>query len=242
MPTGAIINSSAVLIGGMAGAILGEKLPGNLKETLNLIFGLCAMAMGITNIVLMKNMPAVVLSAILGTAIGILLHFDELINGLGRGLLGIMDKLRLPMKKGLDLKEFNQRFLTVIVMFCASGTGIYGAIVSGMNGDHSILITKAILDLFTAMIFACELGFPVSLIAIPQFLIMLCLFLGGDAIFSLTTDVMINDFKAVGGLLMIASGFRMIRVKNFPIAEMIPGMIIAMPISWIWTSFIAPLL
>lgn len=47
--------------------------------------------------------------------------------------------------------------VTIIVLFCASGTGIYGSIVSGMSGDHSVLISKSILDLFTAAIFACSL-------------------------------------------------------------------------------------
>ncbi len=37
-----------------------------------------------------------------------------------------------------------------------------------MTGEHSILIAKSILDLFTALIFACTLGGVVSLIAIPQ--------------------------------------------------------------------------
>ena len=49
---------------------------------------------------------------------------------------------------------------------------------------------------------------------------------------------MINDFKACGGFLMIATGFRMIKVKEFPIADMIPAMVIVMPISWLWVNYI----
>jgi uncharacterized membrane protein YqgA involved in biofilm formation len=52
---------------------------------------------------------------------------------------------------------------------------------------------------------------------------------------------MINDFKACGGVLLLATGFRMIRVKMFPVADMIPAMILAMPVSWLWTSFVLPL-
>ncbi|MCI9443013.1 MAG: DUF554 family protein [Ruminococcus sp.] len=117
------------------------------------------------------------------------------------------------------------------VLFCASGTGIYGSIVSGMTGDHSILIAKSILDLFTALIFACILGGVVSVIAIPQFIIFLLLFLAAGFIFPMTTDTMIADFKACGGFLMLATGFRMIKVKMFPTADMIPAMVIVMPCS-----------
>ena len=49
--------------------------------------------------------------------------------------------------------EWMSRYIAAVVLFCASGTGIFGALQSGLNGDQSILISKAILDFFTAAIF-----------------------------------------------------------------------------------------
>lgn len=138
-------------------------------------------------------------------------------------------------------EEFMASLVTIIVLFCASGTGIYGSIISGMTGDHSILIAKSILDLFTALIFACTLGMVVSIVAIPQFVIFLILFLCAGLIYPATTPTMINDFKACGGFIMLATGFRMIKVKMFPTADMIPSMIIVMPFSWFWVNDILPL-
>lgn len=69
------------------------------------------------------------------------------------------------------------------------------------------------------------------MIAIPQFIIFLLLFLAAGFIFPMTTDTMIADFKACGGFLMLATGFRMIKVKMFPTADMIPAMVIVMPCS-----------
>ena len=66
--------------------------------------------------------------------------------------------------------------MTAVVLFCSSGTGIYGSIISGISGDHSILIAKSFLDFFTAMIFACSLGMAVAAIAVPQLAIFLALF------------------------------------------------------------------
>jgi uncharacterized membrane protein YqgA involved in biofilm formation len=197
------------------------------------------MAMGISSIVLMENMPAVVFSVIIGTAIGLAIHLGDKINKAGAGMQKFISKF-VKNSSELPEAEFDATLTTVIVLFCASGTGIYGSIVSGMTGDHSILIAKSILDLFTALIFACMLGLVVSAIAIPQFLIFLVLFLCAGAIFPLTTDSMINDFKACGGFLMLATGFRMIKVKMFPIADMIPAMILVMPISWFWVNYIIP--
>jgi hypothetical protein len=110
-----------------------------------------------------------------------------------------------------------------------------------MTGDHSILISKSILDLFTALIFACMLGLIVSAIAIPQFIIFFILFLCAGVIYPMTTPAMINDFKACGGFLLIATGFRMLKLKMFPTADMIPAMILVMPISFMWVNYILPL-
>ena len=47
---------------------------------------------------------------------------------------------------------------------------------------------------------------------------------------------MIGDFKACGGFLMIATGFRIMKLRQFPTADMIPAMILVMPISWAWVN------
>lgn len=84
------------------------------------------------------------------------------------------------------------------------------------------------------------LGGVVSLIAIPQLVIFLALFFGANLIYPLTTPAMIDDFKAAGGMIMLATGFRMIKVKMFPTADMIPAMILVMPVSWMWVEWIMP--
>ena len=57
MPIGVIINAVSVAIGGILGALVGNKLNEDFKTKINMIFGACSMAMGIGSIVLMKNMP-----------------------------------------------------------------------------------------------------------------------------------------------------------------------------------------
>src|SRR5699024_2818950 len=102
----------------------------------------------------------------------------------------------------------------------------YGSLDAGMTGDSTILISKSMLDIFTAAIFACNVGYVVSVIAIPLFILLFLLFLLAKFIFPLTTPEMILDFKACGGFLMLSTGFRMIKLKMFPIADMIPAMIL----------------
>ena len=76
---------------------------------------------------------------------------------------------------------------------------------------------------------------------VPQIIIMLTLFFSARLIYPLTTDVMIDDFRAVGGIILLCTSFSMLKLLKFPLANLLPGMILIMPVSWCWTSFIAPL-
>ena len=245
--TGIIINVLSVAIGGIIGAFLGNRLSDGFVRSLNSIFGICSLGMGISSITLMENMPAVILAVILGTAIGLIIHLGDKISMAG----GLLQKLLSSFGHGsssapTDDAAHNQLdislLVTAMVLFCTSGTGIYGSLDAGMTGNITILLSKSILDFFTAMIFACSLGAVTSLIAVPQLIIFMLLYLLAGFIYPLTTPVMVNDFKACGGFILLATGLRIAKVKEFPIADMLPAMAIVMPISAVWVNVIMPIL
>ena len=242
MPVGVTINALSVVFGGIIGAIAGKKLSSEFKANLTLVFGVCSMGMGISSIGLMKYMPAVIFAIVIGTGIGLAIHLGKWINKGAMQMQKPIAKLFKNQSSMMSEEEFLSTLVTIIVLFCASGTGIYGSLDAGMTGDSTILISKSILDFFTAAIFACNLGYVVSVVAVPQFIIFFLLFLGAKFIFPLTTPDMIADFKACGGFLMIATGLRMMKLKEFPIADMIPAMILVMPFSWFWVNCVLPLL
>ena len=241
MPIGIIINGCSVILGGILGCVLGKRLDSQLQNKLQMVFAVCSMSMGIGTIVLMQNIPAVVFSVIFGAMIGHLIHLEDNVNRAAKRMQKIIMRLLGSRSDMSSAEEKGDMLLTVIVLFCASGTGIYGSMISSMTGDHSILIAKSILDLFTALILACSLGLVVSMIAIPQMILFLILFICAGLIYPLSTPEMIGDFKACGGCIMLATGFRMVRLKEFPIADMIPAMALLMPISWAWMNYILPL-
>ena len=242
MPIGVIIDAASVAVGGILGALAGHKLPEHLKVQLNIVLGLCSTGMGISAVGLMKNMPAVIFAIVLGSGIGLAVGLGGWINKGAEAMQRPVARLLHSQNSSMSQEEFTATLVTVIVLFCASGTGIYGSLDAGMTGDSTILISKSILDLFTAAVFACNLGYVVSLVALPQLVIFLALFFGAKGILPMTTPDMIADFKACGGFLMVATGLRMTKIKAFPIADMIPAMVLAMPFSWLWSSCIVPLL
>ena len=242
MPIGIIVNALSVALGGVIGMLFGSKVPEKIKTELIQIFGVCGMGMGISSIVLMKYMPAVVFSVVIGSAIGLATGLGSWVN---KGA-AMMQKpvARLFKNQNSDMPEevYMGTLVTIIVLFCASATGLYGSLDSGMSGDHSILITKSILDFFTALVFASNMGMVISFISIPQCLLFLVIFALAKFIYPLTTPDMIADFKACGGFLLLATGLRIAKIKMYPTADMIPAMILVMPVSWFWANCILPML
>ena len=243
MPVGVIIDAVAVIIGGVVGAVVGKALKKDFVDNMNLILGCCSMCMGVSTIILMEHMPAVVFAIILGTGLGLAVHFGQLINKGGLAMQKVLSKC-VKTSSDVPQKEFEATLVTCITLFCASGTGIYGSIIAGMSGDHSVLMAKAILDLFTAVVFACTLGMVTAAVAVPQFIIFLILFLLGAPIYNGlelgTNSYIINDFKACGGFIMLATGFRMCKIKMFPVADMIPAMVLIFPIAVFWNDYVTP--
>ena len=234
MPIGVLVDVSAVILGGITGDLIKNKLSEDLKNQMNNIFGLCAMCMGISTVVLMKNLPAVVFSIIMGTLMGLVIHFGV---GIQKGAGLVLNKVM----KDVSADVLNL-MVTATVLFSASGTGIYGALDAGMTGNHTVLIAKAILDFFTAVIFACKLGKATSFISIPQFVMLFSIFSLAKVIVPLCSDVMIADFKACGGFVLVATGLRIMKVKDFPVADMTLAMVLVMPVSYVWTTFLLPLI
>lgn len=236
MVTGPFVNGSAILLGGMAGAWLGNKMPERLRVSLPMTFGLSSMGLGIVLIGKIHSLPAVILALILGAAMGELLFLEEKIGRLGSLARGLVSRFQ-SSKGELDQQAFTERYVAILVLFCASGTGIIGAMTEGMTHDSTILLVKAIMDLFTAAIFATLLGYAVALIAVPQLIVQLLLAACAVFIMPHTSEAMMNDFTAAGGFVMLAAGFRIAGIKSFPVANMLPALVLVMPVSHLWTDF-----
>lgn len=155
MPFGVVVNGLSVLFGGLIGGFLGEKIPKRLRVALPLTFGVASMGMGINYIVKLNTLPAVILSLILGSAIGELIRLEDIIKKVAQRARGPIEKLFSGKKNEsgeevIDTEDnqnaFLEKFVGILILFCASGTGIFGALNEGMTGDHVTLFTKSILD------------------------------------------------------------------------------------------------
>lgn len=240
---GPIVNSAATLIGGSVGGLVGDKVSPKLRTQLTLTFGVASMMMGISMIVKMHMLPAVVASLLFGAIIGQILNLEGNIGKAASKMRVVIEKIAPNNPdSGMSHEEYLEKFVAVLVLFVASGTGIFGSMNEGITGDPSILFAKSLLDLLTAAIFATSLGLSVATICVPQFIVQVVLLFLGHSIMSLTTPEMVADFSALGGAIMFATGFRMTGIVSFPIANMLPGLLIVMPISSFWTTTLLPMI
>ena len=204
MPVGVLIDVGSVFLGGLLGGQLGSRLPEKLKKDLTLVFGVSSMAMGVTYLGKVSTLPAVILSVILGLMIGETVHLDGAIRAGAGKMNGAVSRLLPKSSAAMDETRMHQ-LVSIIVLICASGTGIFGALDSGLTGDHTVLCTKAILDFFTAAIFASSLGSVVAFVALPQLILQLLLFFSAGLILPLASAGMQADFAACGGVLMLVA-------------------------------------
>ena len=207
MPYGIMINCTAVLIGGLMGAFLKDYFPDKLKESLPGIFGLSAITMGVTLIIRLESLSAVILAVIIGTVIGELLNLE---TNLMHGLHGL--ESRLPLS--LDDRQLDV-FISMIIL----------------TGDHSVLIAKAIMDFFTAVIFGTTAGYLVGFVAIPQFLVGILLFAGASYILPFVTETMLSNFKACGGIITLAVGLKIADIKRSRVLNILPSLVLVFPFS-----------
>lgn len=229
MPIGVLIDSVAILIGGIIGALAGDKIPSRINAALTGIFGLSAVTMGLSLIIQMKYLSAVVLALILGTLIGECINFEQ---SLSKGLTMLARKL----PGGALSEEQTDNLISMIILFCFSGTGLFGAMNSAISGEHSILIAKAIMDFFTAIIFGATTGYLVGAIAVPQLSVGVLLFCFGNLLLPLLTDFMICDFKAVGGVITMAVGLKISKIRHYQVLNMVPALILVFFMSGLWNK------
>jgi uncharacterized membrane protein YqgA involved in biofilm formation len=230
MPVGVIVNCLAISLGGLIGALARERIPEKIKQNLPVIFSVCAMALGITLIVGVKNLPPVVLALILGTAIGEVLDIEEKLHGL-------TEKLQNKLEKGRAKSDEKavEGFITLLVLFSMSAGFIIGSLHEGMTGDTTLLVIKSILDFFTAMIFATTIGYLVMLISIPALIIGTAFFALAFLILPYLNEALIADFTAGGGIINLLVGIRMMELKKVPVANSIPAIVLFIPLSYLWT-------
>jgi uncharacterized membrane protein YqgA involved in biofilm formation len=219
--SGTLLNAATVLIGGLLGTAVGDRLPATLRENVVRGVGLFSLAMGVKFAIDTTNLLFMLAAMLLGGIVGSLIRVDARLNQLGESL-----QRRFARGKTSTVAE---GFVTASIVFCVGPLTFLGSIQNGLTGDASLLTVKSVLDGFTAIALAATLGWGV-LLTIPLILIYQGgLALGASLFVGLLTDLQLREMSAVGGLLIIGVGLKLLSIRDVKVADFLPA-IIASPL------------
>ena len=229
---GPIVDSASLALGGVAGVFFGRWLPVRIKDSLPLIFGVITVSIGASLVGKAVYLPMVVMALILGTFLGELLHMEKGLEIVIRKAMSWSRRKKNTVEDGFIIQ-----YITLVSAFCFGSMGLFGAFSEGITGNPEILFTKAVLDLFSGLIFGAVLGGRVCFIALPQFCILAALYWSAEIFMPHISEAMLHDFTACGGVIFLATGLRMCGIKIFPVINMLPALVLVFFCSRVWAVF-----
>ena len=214
---GSIINSLTIIFGGLIGLMLKKGISERYQETIMDGLALVVITIGIINAVESKNIILVISSLVIGSIIGEKIRIDKRLNNLG-------GYLESKFKK--EGSRFTEGFVSATLVFCVGAMAIVGSLEAGLLSDYNTLIVKSMLDGITSMIFATTLGLGVLFSSLPVLIYQGSITLLASSLSSVLTTVVITEVSAVGGILIMAIGLSLLKVKEIRVANMIPAVLI----------------
>lgn len=227
---GTMINSAAIIIGGIAGHFTGKLFRKEQQDALNMACGISVMFIAVAGamqgmlgidgdaLVSGKSM-LVVLCLALGTIIG------ELI-GIERGFERFGQWLKEKTGNSGD-KQFVDAFVTASLTVCIGAMAIVGAIQDGITGDYSTLAVKAVLDFIIIAVMTSSLGKGAAFSVIPVFLFEGAITLLARLVAPVMTDTAVAYLSLIGSVLIFCVGVNLVWGKKLRVANMLPAVILA---------------
>ena len=233
---GTIINTAAIILGGIAGGLFGKRLTERYQDTLMKACGLCVIFLGIAgalekmftvqngNIVSGGTMMMIASFAI-GSLVGEWINIEHHMNRFGEWL-----KVKSGNSKD---KIFVDAFVTASLTVCVGAMAIVGSIQDGILGDCNTLLMKAILDFVIICVMTASMGKGCAFSAIPVALFQGSITLLARGIEPIMTEPALNNLSLVGFMLIFCVGVNLVWEKKFKVANMLPAIVVAV----IWAFF-----
>jgi uncharacterized membrane protein YqgA involved in biofilm formation len=217
--TGTLLNAATVLIGGLLGTVVGDRLPERLRENVVRGVGLFVTAMGLKFAIDTSNLLYMLGAILLGGIIGSLIGVDLRLNQLG-------ETLQRRVAPG-GTSTVAEAFVTASIVFCVGPLTFLGSIQNGLTGDATLLTVKSVLDGFTAIALAATLGWGV-LLTVPLILVYQGGLAVGASLFAgALSDLQLREMSAVGGLLLMGVGLRLLAIRDVKVADFLPAIIVS---------------
>ena len=224
---GVIVNSFAIICGGLLGLIVNKGIPKRLDKSIMDGLALVVIYMGISGALKGDNPLYVIISMVIGIIIGELIDIDKLLNKFGLYLDDKISNKNTDTSDELNKEnKISKGFVFSSLLYCVGAMAVVGSIQSGLSNDYSVLFAKSVLDGVSSIFFAASMGVGVLLSSIVVFLYEGIITLGAFGLSSILSTNVITYMTCVGSLLIMAMGLNMLKICDIKVANMLPSMFI----------------
>ncbi len=218
--SGTLLNALTVLAGGLLGSVLGDRLPERVRATVIRAVGLFTLAMGAKFALETTSLLYLLASILGGGIVGSLWGIDRRLVALGQAL----QRRFAPPGRSSTVAE---AFVTASIVFCVGPLTFLGSIQNGLTGSPDLLVIKSVLDAFTAVALAATLGWGVLLTIAVILVYQGGLALGASSFAGLLSGLQLTEMNAVGGLLILGVGLKLLDIRDVKVADFLPAIVVA---------------
>ena len=220
--TAVLINVATVITGSLVGLLLKKGIPERISNALMTGVGFCVIYIGIRGSLDGENTLAVVLSVVLGAALGQWIDLDARLKRLGERA-----EARFGNAQGGN-GRWAQGFVSASLLFCVGTMAVVGSLQSGLQGNHEMLYLKSLLDCISSVVFAATLGAGVLLSAATVLVYQGSITLLAQLVAPYLGDAVVAEMNCVGSLLLIGLALNLLKVADIKVANFVPAVL--MPI------------
>jgi uncharacterized membrane protein YqgA involved in biofilm formation len=244
---GTVVNMATVLVGTGLGVLLGHRLRQHTRDVVTDALGLVTLLIAASSALTVSD-PAwvravggsapvliVLASLVLGGIVGSLLGIEARLEGFG-ALLQARLQARLARRRrqpsqgpedGRERERFVEGFVTSSLVFCVGPLTVLGSLSDGLGHGADQLYLKSALDGFAAIAFAASLGWGVGASVVSLAVVQGSLTALGALLGDVMSTAQVAALTATGGLMLVGVALRLLRIKQLPVGDLLPGLVVA---------------
>ncbi|MBQ4065949.1 MAG: DUF554 domain-containing protein [Clostridia bacterium] len=223
---GVIVNTVAVLVGGLIGCFLKKGFPKRVSDAIMTGLGLCVLYVGLDGMFEGNNPLILIIAVAIGAAVGTAFDIDGHIN---RAAHAVEAKFR----KAGEGPSLADGMVAGSLLFCVGAMTVVGSLNAGF-GDHTMLFTKSMLDFVAAIMLTVSYGVGVILSAFTVLVLQGAIALLAVFIRPYMGDGLVAELTCTGSLMIVAIGLNMAGITKIKVADFLPALLLVPILYWLF--------